>query len=113
MSHRLVIWIGTIEVRPQSETSEPELLEGAKGAFVEVVTWAADAEQYKQKTELLVESLGALVVTDVLNAEPVDDRRARTARDFDENTEDLISRARDNPAAILYGTFHLYERDDA
>lgn len=109
----MAIWIGTIEVRPRSEGSESELLGNAKGAFVDVVTWATDAAEYRRKADLLVSSMGGLVVSDVLVAEPVDDKRARIGRDFQPPTEDLIARARVNPNAILYGTFHLYERDDA
>ena len=84
------------------------------GAFVNVVTWATDAEQYRRNADRLIGSLGALFVADVLNAEPVADRRARAAgRGFDESIEALISQAQDNPNAILHGTFHIFERDDA
>jgi hypothetical protein len=104
--------MGVIEVRPIGGKSK--ILGDTKGAFVNIVTWATDAEQYRHNAELLIESLGELFVSEVLNAEPVDKRRARTGGgDFDESIEDLISRARDNSNAILYGTFHTFERDDA
>ena len=83
-----------------------------KGAFVNIVTWATDAEQYRHNAELVIGGLGDLFVSDVLNAEPVEDRRARRGNGFNENIEDLISRAHANPNAILYGTFHTYKRDD-
>jgi hypothetical protein len=101
-----------IEVRPLGGKSE--ILGDTKGAFVNIVTWATNADQYRHNAELVIGSLSELFVSDVLNAEPVEDRRARTGGgNFDDSTEDLISRAHDNPNAILYGTFHMFERDDA
>jgi hypothetical protein len=90
-----------------------EILGDTKGAFVNIVTWATDARQYRHNVELLVDSLGPLFVSDVVNAEPVEARRARTSGEFEESIEDLISQAQHNPNAILYGTFHRFERDDA
>ncbi len=100
-----------VEVRPLSGRSK--ILGDMKGAFVNVVTWAADAEQYRRNAELVIQGLGGLFVSDVLNPEPVETRRARSGGGFDENMEDLISRAQANPNAIIYGTFHMFERDDA
>ena len=100
-----------VEVRPLSGKSE--ILADMKGAFVSIVTWAADAEEYRHNAELVIGGLGGLFVSDVLNPEPVEDRRARAGSEFDENTEDLISRARSNPNAIVYGSFHMFAKDDA
>jgi hypothetical protein len=99
-----------IEVRPLGGQSE--ILGNTRGAFVNVVTWARDAQQYRHNVELLVDSLGDLFVSDVVNAEPVKARRARIGGEFEESIEDLISQAQDNPNAILYGTFHRFENDD-
>ena len=109
-ARRKQLWIGAVEVRPLRGKSE--ILGDGKGAFVNIVTWATDAEQYRHNAELVIGGLGALFVSEVLNAEPVEDRRARRGNGFNENIEDLISRALANPNAILYGTFHTYERDD-
>ena len=104
--------IGVIEVRSLGGRSE--ILEGRPGAFVNIVTWATDAEQHRRNADRLIGSLGALFVADVLNAEPVVDRRTRLERGaFDESIENLILQAQDNPNAILHGTFHIFERDDA
>jgi hypothetical protein len=109
-AQRKQLWIGAVEVRPLRGKSE--ILGDRKGAFVNIVTWATDAEQYRHNAELVIGGLGALFVSDVLNAEPVEDRRARAGSEFDESIEDLISQAHANPNAILYGTFHTFERDD-
>jgi hypothetical protein len=111
MNQRKQIWIGTVEVRAQAGGSE--ISGDSKGAFVNIVTWAADAEEYRRNAELVIGSLGGLVVSEVLKSEPVDNRKARTGSDFEESIEDLIVRARANPNAILYGSFHLFEKDDA
>ena len=100
-----------VEVRRLSDKSE--VLGEMKGAFVNIVTWAVDAEQYRRNAELVIGGLGGLFVSDVLNPEPVEDRRARAGSRFDENIEDLILRAQSNPNAILYGSFHIFEKDDA
>jgi hypothetical protein len=105
------LWIGMVEVRPLSGKSE--ILGEMKGAFVNIVTWAADAEQYRHNAELVIAGLGDLFVSDVLNPEPVEDRQARAGSEFDESIEDLILRAQLNPNAILYGSFHMFEKDDA
>jgi hypothetical protein len=100
-----------LEVRPLGGRSE--ILGDMKGAFVDVVTWAADADAYRRNAELVIRALGGLFVSDVLNPEPVEARRARSGTGFDEKTEDLISRAQANPSAIVYGSFHMFEKDDA
>ena len=103
------LWIGLIEVRALHGSSD--ILEDTKGAFVNIVTWAANADEYKQNAELIASKLG-LFVAGVENSEPVEIRRKKK-RAFEEEVEDMISRAQDNPNAIIYGTFHTFEKDDA
>jgi len=105
------LWIGMVEVRPMNGKSE--ILGDTKGAFVNIVTWASDAEQYKRNAELIIGTLGGLCVCEVVNPEPVETRRARMGGQFEEDVEDMISRAEGNPNAIIYGTFHTFENDDA
>jgi len=100
-----------VEVRPNGGKSE--ILGDMKGAFVNVVTWASDAGQYKRNAELIMRKLGGVFVSDVVNPEPVEARRARAGGGFDEDIEDMISRAESNPNAIIYGTFHMFAKDDA
>lgn len=104
------LWIGMVEVRPYAKS---EILGDAKGAFVNIVTWASNAEEYRHNAELVIGDLGGLFVSEIVNPEPVETRRARTGDGFGEDIEDMISRAQDNPNAIIYGTFHMFERDNA
>jgi hypothetical protein len=102
------LWIGLVEVRPLEGC---DVLEDAKGAFVNIVTWAADADEYRRNAELVLGEL-RLFVVDVVRPEPVEVRRRREG-DFEEVIEDMIDRAQNNPNAIIFGTFHLWEKDDA
>jgi hypothetical protein len=105
------LWIGMVEVRPMNGKSK--ILGDTKGAFVNIVTWASDAEQFKRNAELIIGELGGLCVCEVVNPEPVETRRARMGGQFEEDVEDMISRAERNPDAIIYGTFHTFENDNA
>jgi hypothetical protein len=105
------LWIGMVEVRPLKGGSK--ILGDTKGAFVNIITWSSDAEQYKRNVEQLIGDLGGLFVSEIVNAEPVEARRTKTGGAFEPDIEDMISRAQGNPNAILYGTFHTFERDNA
>jgi hypothetical protein len=101
------LWIGMVEVRPLKGSTT---LAEAKGAFVNIVTWAQDAEYHRRNTDLVLEGLGLFVV-EVENPEPVSVRRGNGV--LEEVIEDMIVRAQDNPSAIIYGTFHTFDRDTA
>jgi hypothetical protein len=101
------LWIGLVEVRALKRS---DVLGDDKGAFVNLVTWAANADQFKSNAELVFGRL-SLFVVEVENPEPVSVRRPKA--DFDEEIEDMIARAHDTPNAIIYGTFHTWKRDIA
>ena len=105
------LWIGMVEVRRAG--GESRVLGDTKGAFVNVVTWASDADQYRKNVELIIGKLGGLFVAEIMDAEPVEARRARIGGNFQEDVEEMISRAEGNPNAIVYGTFHTFANDDA
>lgn len=105
------LWIGLVEVRPLGGGNE--ILEGTKGAFVNLVTWASSSEEYRKNADLIVERLGGLFVSEVVSPEPVEVRRSNGSGHFEEEIEDMISRAKNNPNAIIYGTFHTFESDNA
>jgi len=101
------LWIGKVEVRPLKGS---RILEDAKGAFVNIVTWARDADEFTRRADLVLSGLGLFVV-DVENPEPVPTRREKAV--LEEAIEDMIARAQDNPNAIIYGTFHMWDQDTA
>jgi hypothetical protein len=92
--------------------AKSEVLGDTKGAFVNIVTWASDVQEFQRKAESIVGQLG-LFVSQVINPEPVEKRRTRIGIEFNDDIQDMLSRAQGNPDAIIYGTFHLYEKDDA
>lgn len=83
------IWVGLVEVRPLEGC---EILDDAKGAFINVVMWATSSEHYRNKAESTVAEM-KLFVVDIERPEPVIARREREG-DFDEELEDMISRSR-------------------
>jgi|SRR5579859_554870 len=101
------IWIGLIEVRPLEGC---EILDHAKGAFINVVMWATSSEDYRSKSESTVAEM-KLFVVHIERPEPVIARRKREG-DLGEELEDMISRSEDHPDEIVFGTFHLYNKDD-
>lgn len=105
------LWIGMVEVRSLSGSSR--ILGNTGGAFVNFVTWASDAVEYKRKVDLVIGDLDDLFVSEVVNSEPVRTRRTRIGGRLGDDIEDIISRAEENPNAIIYGAFHTFERDDA
>jgi hypothetical protein len=109
-SKKKQLWIGLVEVRPLAGNNE--ILGDAKGAFVNIVTWASNDEEYRRNAELIASKLG-LFVSEIENPEPLRVRRMKTTGGLGQEIEDMISRAEDNPNAIIYGTFHTFEKDDA
>lgn len=75
------------------------------------MTWASNAYEYGRKVGTLVREM-RLFVVGIDDAEPVDTRREREGF-LEESMEDIIFEASGNPNAIMYGTFHTYEKVDA
>jgi hypothetical protein len=63
-----------------------------------------------RKAELVLGKLD-LFVAGIEGAEPVSVRERKA--ELSDEIEDLVARAETNPNAIIYGTFHTWERDDA
>src|ERR1700733_3686000 len=61
------LWIGLVEVRALRRS---EALGDAKGAFVNLVTWAADTNEFKANAELVLAKLDLFVVG-IESPEPV------------------------------------------
>jgi hypothetical protein len=99
------LWVGLVEVRALKGA---EILIGAKGAFVNLVTWASDADEFKSRAKIVFDKL-SLFIVEIENNEPLSARRKK--EELDEETEDMIARAENNPKAIIYGTFHTWKRD--
>jgi hypothetical protein len=104
---RKQLWIGLVQV---GKLKNAEILKDRRGAYVNLITWASDSSEFRSKAELVFGSLG-LFVADIEDPEPVSSRKQKF--EIAEELEELILQAEVNPAAILYGTFHTWARDDA
>jgi hypothetical protein len=100
------LWIGMAHLKPLNKDG----LEGAAGAYTNIITWASDSVSFRKKAETIAATMD-LYVVDTEVEEPLFKRFG----DFipDEELEDMHSRAEHNPNAIVYGTFHHYPHDDA
>ena len=90
------IWIGTIEISWSVEKT-PNVF---KPAFTIVTTWTRSSEEFRAKCIRMLESYGWKLLG-VERANPVPDNG-----EFSEEVEDMLERTRNNPNAIIYGTFY-------
>ncbi len=102
LKRKTQVWIGMIEVRPLPDC---KLLETDAGAFVNVLTWAANEGQFRKKAEMLMEQLG-LQIVGIENPEPLTNREAQG--ELDKDIADIAAKVRINPAAIMYSSFHTW-----
>jgi hypothetical protein len=98
------LWIGKVELRKLPGSS---YLHGAVGAFVNLVTWARDSAEFRDKAGVLADRLDLFVVG-IEGEEPVVNRVG-----INEEIAEMIRRAETNPEAAIYGTFYTYRLDEA
>jgi hypothetical protein len=92
------IWIGTIEIS-WSDEKTPTVFQPA---FSVVTTWAASAEEFREKCVRMLTGYGWKLLG-VERANPV-----AQSGEFSEEVEDMLKRTRNNPNAIIYGRFYSY-----
>src|SRR5215470_17359152 len=92
------IWVGTIEI----SYLDHEDSDKRKNAFTVVTTWASSAEEFRRKSELMLDSYG-WKLPDIDRANP-----APGNYDYNYEVADQLERTRVNPNAIIYGTFYTY-----
>jgi hypothetical protein len=98
------VWIGLVEVVPEEGN---DVLEGAPGAYANVLATAASVEDYMAVTApaLLRHGLLAIGVDD---PEPLRDRRSRVQ--LSDEILDLGERARKGD--VVWDTFYVFEAED-
>jgi hypothetical protein len=92
------LWIGTIEIS-WSDEQTPTVFQPA---FTVVTTWATSPEEFREKCARMLTSYGWKLL-DVERSNPVPE-----SAEFSEEVEDMLERTRNNPNAIIYGTFYSY-----
>jgi hypothetical protein len=94
------MWMVLVELSGQlSENTPPEI------GFMNVTTWADSQETASAKIHAYLESLGWHLVS-IEQAHVIDEER-----EYGEVEIDMIERTRNNPNAIILGTFHTYKTD--
>jgi hypothetical protein len=96
------IWIGMLEVRPRMDA---KVIAEARGAFVNIITWAEDSEEFCRKATELMNDLHLELVS-VEKPEPLINRGPE--EELGEEIVDIASQVRRNPDAIMYSTFHSW-----
>ncbi len=96
------IWIGMIEVRPFDDS---KLLADVNGAFVNVLTWAINLEEFRRKVEELMNYLH-LDIVGMEKAEPLANRGPED--ELDDAIRHLAAEVRYNPDAIRHSSFHTW-----
>lgn len=100
------LWIGLVQVRARPNS---KVLGPAKGAYFNMITWAASGAEFKKKAAQLCNDLDLFV-------EDVEDDMPVSAREESEGLSDelrqLVEQAERNPNALLYGTFHRWLTED-
>ncbi|MGD0912974.1 MAG: hypothetical protein ABR928_13840 [Terracidiphilus sp.] len=91
------LWIGVVEV-----LTEPGCGDGDTRAFTNVVTWANSVAGYGTSVTEVFLKYGWTVLG-VESARPID-----SESEFDEEIGEIIERAKTNPKACIYATFHYY-----
>jgi|GEM_PF-2773246 len=102
------LWIGAVEVRPLDGC---EVLDYTQEAFVNIVTWAADAYEYGERVAKALGELRLFVMA-IEAAEPVQTKRQRDGT-FEVWIEEIISDAERNPNTTLCGEFYTFAKTDA
>ena len=96
------IWKLVVEV-----LVEPgDIPSGLTKGFMNVTTWADSADSATHKLAKYIERFNWHIIS-VEDARPVADNEGFA----DEDLEDMLTRTRTNPNAIILGTFHGYKEN--
>ncbi|AEU36104.1 hypothetical protein [Granulicella mallensis] len=102
------IWIGMAAVKPRPGS---ETLSGSvSGAFVNVLTWASDSFEFREKAKELMDYL-ALDLIGVEDEEPLSERQK--TGDMEPDITQIALEMKDNLRSIRYTTFHTWTETNA
>jgi hypothetical protein len=91
------LWIGVVEV-----LTEPNPKTGNTLAFTHAVTWAEVASDYAESVHAVFSGYGWTVLS-LENVRPIG-----ANGEISNETAEMIERAKSNPDACIFGTFHYY-----
>jgi nicotinamide riboside kinase len=90
------LWTGRVELlTPPTEFGDTK-------AFTNIVTWASDAQQFRDRVASVLEEYGWSLI-DVEECGPVS-----RFNSLGEEVSEVVESAKVNPNACIYTTFHYY-----
>jgi hypothetical protein len=92
------MWLVLVEIVAETDNSP-----GSEVGFMNITTWADSRDAASSKIEHYLNSFGWHVVL-VDRAEIIDEET-----EYGDEVVDMIDRTRNNPSAIILGTFHTYK----
>jgi hypothetical protein len=97
------IWIGKVQVAAAPESA---VWPGNEDAYVNVVTWATDEDNFRLRVEEMFLSYGVRVV-EFDRASKYEDVQA----DVSDEMFEIVLRVQTNQDWTIYGTFHTWDTD--
>ncbi len=95
------MWIGMVEVNCPPHN---DILDGARGAYVNIVAPATSEKDFHHQVEKAVKSLD-LTLVNIDDAEPLSQRM--TGYQIDEELEKIVKEATEQNS-LRFGTFHTF-----
>lgn len=100
------VWAGLIGIKAKPDIDFFD--EGIKGAYVNILAWASNAEDYRKEISLALDHYG-LFLTSIENVEPLSEWIKKNP----EIDNDLLRLSEEvkKTGNVRFGTFHEYEEE--
>lgn len=98
------VWIALVGVKPQPAN---DLLEGAKGAFVNILAFVSSETEYVESIKRVLEAMN-FDVFQIENIEPIKIRQSRVV--VEKYLCELADQV-ENTGEAAFGTFHTFENE--
>ena len=107
------LWCGLVHLKPVVPRDwsgfDGSENERHAGAYSHIITWAGNPEEFRANAEKVAADC-KLYVVDIEREKPLSHI---DASEWNEELEEIATRAKSNPNAIIWGTFYTYPHEDA
>ena len=104
------IWVGLAFLKANPKVKRFRRFSKGKGAYVNVVAWAASKTTFEEKVKRHAEWLDCILV-EIEEVQLLESRM--DAPDFPEELIDMRRSANRQPDATMFGTFHIWHQEDS
>lgn len=104
------IWAGLACLKANPKVKDFRRFGRGKGAYVNVVAWAESKLAFEEKVRRQVEGLDCILV-ELDNVQLLESRM--NTLDFPEEFIDMRQTANRQPNDTVFGTFHIWHRDES